>query len=37
MPLGEKKIGSLLKTMALDGGFDENKRLTNHSTRKHHV
>ena len=37
MTLGEKKIGGLLKAMAADGGLDENKRLTNHSTRKHLV
>ncbi|XP_053393690.1 uncharacterized protein LOC128555440 [Mercenaria mercenaria] len=35
--LGEKKLGSLLKIMAADGGLDESKRLTNHSTRKHLV
>ena len=37
MIVGEKKIGSLLKVMAKDGGLDENKRFTNHSTRKHLV
>ena len=37
MTLGEKKIGGLLKAMAVDGGLDQNKRLTNHSTRKHLV
>ena len=37
MTLGEKKIGGMLKAMAVDGGLDKNKRLTNHSTRKHLV
>jgi hypothetical protein len=37
MPFGEKIIGSLLNTMALDGGLDENNFLTNHSTKKHLV
>ncbi|WAR26652.1 K1958-like protein [Mya arenaria] len=35
MKLGEKKLGGLLKKMASDGGLDSNKRITNHSTRKH--
>ena len=35
--VGEKKIGGLLKAMAVDGGLDANKRLTNHSCRKHLV
>ncbi|XP_052795374.1 transcriptional regulator QRICH1-like [Mya arenaria] len=37
MKLGEKKLGGLLKKMASDGGLDSNKRITNHSTRKHLV
>ena len=35
MTMGERKIGGLLKVMAADGGLDRNKRLTNHSSRKH--
>ncbi|WAQ93824.1 hypothetical protein MAR_006295 [Mya arenaria] len=37
MKLGEKKPGGLLKKMASDGGLDSNKRIKNHSTRKHLV
>ena len=33
-PVGEKKLGSMLKQMAQDGDLDPNKRLTNHATRK---
>ena len=37
MQIGEKKLGGLIKAMAVDGGLDPDKRLTNHSTRKHLV
>ena len=37
MTIGERKLGNLLKMMASDGKLDSNKRLTNHSTRKHLV
>ncbi|WAQ94494.1 hypothetical protein MAR_006965 [Mya arenaria] len=33
--IGRKEVGRLLKKMASDGGLDSNKRITNHSTRKH--
>lgn len=35
--VGMKKLGSIMKMMALKGGLDPNKRLTNHSARKHLV
>ncbi|CAC5384033.1 unnamed protein product [Mytilus coruscus] len=31
--IGERKMGSIVKTMKIEGGLDENKRLTNHSAR----
>ncbi|XP_033731021.1 uncharacterized protein KIAA1958 homolog [Pecten maximus] len=33
----EKKLGSLMKTMAQKGNLDKDKKLTNHSARKHLV
>ena len=35
--VGMNKMGKMLKTMANDAGLQGNKRLTNHSTRKHLV
>ena len=35
--VGEKKLGNLLKSMAKKGGLNPDKRLTNHSARKHLV
>lgn len=35
--IGIKKLGGLMKSMATKAGLDPNKRLTNHSARKHLV
>jgi len=32
--VGEKKLGQLLKVMCEEAGLDQNKKLTNHATRK---
>ncbi|CAC5383292.1 unnamed protein product [Mytilus coruscus] len=32
-----EKMGSIVKTMQIEGGLDENKRLTNHSARTYRV
>ena len=37
MTIGEKKLGSFIKCMAAAAGLESQKRLTNHSTRKHLV
>lgn len=37
LPVGERKMSTMLKTMAVQGGLDKEKRLTNHSARKHLV
>ncbi|CAG2186385.1 unnamed protein product [Mytilus edulis] len=35
--IGERKMGAIVKSMKIEGGLDENKRLTNHSARKYLV